>query len=131
MTTKQKNAVNELRRKGVSYPQIAKELGIPFNTLKSWCYRNKLTEDDCTKETTIKCKNCGQNVVDTYGTKPRLFCSKECKQQWWNKHRKTRESKRMTVKKCPNCGTIFSSYISENRIYCSQDCYQRGRKNDE
>ena len=127
MTTKQKNAINELRRKGLSYPQIAKELSIPFNTLKSWCYRNKLNEDDCIKETTIKCKNCGQNVVDTSGTKPRLFCSNECKQRWWNEHRKVRQSQKMIAKKCPNCGTIFTSYVSENRIYCTMECYQGGR----
>lgn len=46
MTNEQKLMIEVYRRKGVGYKQIAKELGISLNSVKSYCRRNKLQNED-------------------------------------------------------------------------------------
>ena len=42
MTTEQKNRVTALRKAGIGYTKIAREVGISENTVKSYCRRNGL-----------------------------------------------------------------------------------------
>lgn len=46
MTKEEKIQIEDYRRKGIGYKQIAKELGISPNSVKSYCRRNKLQNED-------------------------------------------------------------------------------------
>ena len=67
-----KTRILELRAKGLVYREIAEQLGMSVNTVKSICNRNKGV-----------CKNCGTALV---GRKEKIFCSGKCRLQWWYAH---------------------------------------------
>ena len=69
------------------------------------------------------CKNCGKPVEQTAGIKHRIFCSKKCRQEWWNSHPEAVKQKAIYVFTCPNCGNAFTVYGNKNRKYCSHSCY--------
>ena len=50
MTDEQKLMIETYRRKGVGYKQIAKELEMSPNSVKSYCRRNKLGNEDLKKD---------------------------------------------------------------------------------
>ncbi len=43
MTDQEKRAISAMRKKGKGYSDIAKQLDIPLNTVKTFCRRNNLT----------------------------------------------------------------------------------------
>ena len=45
MTNEQKLMIEAYRRNGVGYKQIAKELGLSPNSVKSYCRRNNLSNE--------------------------------------------------------------------------------------
>jgi len=122
MTTAQKDKIISMRKQKATYAAISQEVGIPVNTIKTFCRRNKMVTDATINKPV--CKNCGGKLTDTPGAKPRLFCSDACKQAWWNKHRKERVSKKITTHTCPTCGKVFADYVGANRKFCSQECYR-------
>ena len=122
MTKAQKEKIISLRKQKATYATISQEIGIPVNTIKSFCSRNGVSAEP--QHPKNVCKHCGAVLAETSGTKPRLFCCDSCKQAWWNNHRKERVSKRMTTHTCPTCGRVFMDYVGANRKYCSQECYR-------
>ena len=43
MTVEQKRKIEELRRQGLGYCTVAKQVGLPSNTVKTFCRRNNLS----------------------------------------------------------------------------------------
>ena len=92
MTTEQKNQIAQLRKAGKSLTQIADEIGIPRNTVKTFCRRIGLTGDTesmpelvITDESVVKpCQFCGKPLVQMPGRKEKRFCSDACRTHFWN-----------------------------------------------
>lgn len=129
MTNEQKEIITTLRKKGLSYTAVSNETGLSVNTVKSFCRRNGLATER-PKDDVPRCKNCGGIVGASSGIRPRLFCSDQCKQTWWNKHRHERVSKCIVSHVCRTCGKPFTDYSGANRKYCSQACYRERNMHD-
>ena len=128
MTDEQKELIEAYRRKGVGYKQIAKELELSPNSVKSYCRRNKLSTEDLKRtDEESSCEQCGTIIHQVKGRKRKRFCSDKCRNLWWNSH--LDQVKRKTVYEyvCPVCGNPFSVYGNSKRKYCSHDCYVIGR----
>lgn len=130
MNAMQKEAIRQMRYQQLGYAQIARELGLPVNTVKSHCFRNGLTPDGL-RATLAFCQHCGKPITEKSKTRPRKFCSIGCKTAWWNLHRYERQSDKLTNYVCSVCGKTFTDYGSNNRRFCSQDCYQKRGGHDE
>ena len=94
MTPEEKNRLYALRKAGRSYTEIADEMGISKNTVKTYCRRTGLTP---TAEVAPSaqalenragkiCPYCGKPVVQILGRKEKKFCSDICRNRWWNNH---------------------------------------------
>ena len=78
-----KDKILELRRKGLSYKQIVKEIGCSPSTVAFHCKKNNLTniglnERKKEKRGTKICENCGVEFSLNGINKERKFCNKEC-----------------------------------------------------
>ena len=122
MTELQKKQIMGMRKGKATYATISETLGIPVSTIKTFCRRNGMVNESFKGKPC--CKNCGAELTNTPKARPRLFCSDQCKQTWWNKHRYERSSVKITPHTCPTCGKLFSDYTGANRKYCSQQCYR-------
>lgn len=128
MTKEQKLRIEELRKAGMGYKQIANETGVSLNNVKSYCRRNELQSNNL-QNSDIKsiCVQCGEPMVHIPKKKQKRFCSDDCRRRWWNAH--PDQVKRGTIHSivCPGCGKEFSVYGNPNRKYCSHSCYVRVR----
>lgn len=134
MTDREKESVSRMRRRGFGYADIARALGIPDGTVKTYCKRNCLQDADL--ELTygawrdfavpLECRQCGKPLVQGERHKPRSFCSDSCRLAWWNSHRNEVRRKGAHVMACAICGEAFSSY-DPNRKFCSTSCYVQSR----
>ena len=89
MTHEQKCTIAELRSKGATYAKIGEALGISKDTVKSYCRRNNLSapQDTPASDTAPSvCRECGAPLVQTEKQKTRIFCSRECRENWWHSH---------------------------------------------
>jgi len=78
-----KEKILELRKKGLSYKEIKKELGCSMSTISYNCKRNGLSnigiiEDKKIKRGTKICEKCGKEFSLTGVRKSQKFCNKEC-----------------------------------------------------
>lgn len=83
--------IAELRHENYSYQFIADTLGMPMNTVKSICRRQGFIATGSRKTKAEKqnaplCKNCG--IVLVGGRDNRLFCSNNCRAEWWKNNKK-------------------------------------------
>lgn len=128
MTDEQKNMIEMYRRKGVGYKQIAKEMGISANSVKSYCRRNSLNSDALKEQQQESiCENCGKSIEQQKGKKRKRFCCDKCRNQWWNSHLEQVQRKANYEFICPVCKKTFSVYGNSKRKYCSHSCYIIGR----
>ena len=121
----QKQTITELRQQGLGFAEIAGKLHLPRDTVKSFCYRNKIiigASDDIDK-----CRNCGTPLTQTKGTKKRVFCSPECRTKWWHTHPEHIRQKAVYGFVCAGCGKHFKAYGNNHRKYCSHACYINAR----
>lgn len=116
MNDTQKAKIEKLRREGLGYMKIAKELNLPVNTLKSYIRRHPLGDDHL-------CLNCGKPVKQNKGRKEKKFCSDECRLHWWNAHRDLVKHKNEETIVCAYCHKPFTVYGKNHRKYCSFECY--------
>jgi len=130
MTTAQKQAIQEMRHRQLGYAEIAKELGLSANTVKSYCFRNGLNNEALASRSDI-CRNCGKLITEKSKTRPRKFCCIQCKRAWWNAHRYDRVSQNQTVYTCATCGKTFTDYSNAHRKFCSQTCYRERSAHDD
>lgn len=131
MTEYQREKTIEMRNAGCGYSEIAKELSISRDTIKTFC-RRKNIEDGCSdkvekKENAACCSECGKPLVSTPGKKPKRFCNSVCRQKWWNAHQNLPGRKAIYEYVCPVCGKPFTAYGNSRRKYCSHDCYIKAR----
>ena len=134
MTNEQKNRISSLRKEGHSYSQVAQELGINENTVKTFCRRNGLTGDAGKMPEPVfqgitqkPCRQCGKTVIHYPGRKEKKFCCDACRNKWWNSHLGQVKRKAMYEYTCPSCGSTFYAYSNRNRKYCSHECYVEAR----
>jgi len=123
MTAEQRESIEFMRRKGLSYPRIGAELGLSVNTVKSYGRRAKICKDLCMR--------CRKPLAEVARRKSRKFCSDECRIIWWKKHRHLMKKKAFYPMVCAYCGCDFQSYGNKNRKYCGRDCYIKDRFGEE
>ena len=133
MTAKEKSDILTLREEGRTISQIAEELHIPFNTVKSYLYRHskpipekkmKAAESapEHFEDKNLKsCLYCGKPVLQDPHRKEKKFCCASCRIRWWNHNSSQSKGKAVSEKKCAACGQTFRAYGS--RKYCSHTCY--------
>ena len=132
MTDKQKKEIERLRGEQYSYNRISAMLGIPLNTIKTYCRRHDLGGNIVEKTSTItkgnaKCLMCGVAVAQNIGRKEKKFCSDICRNKWWNSHLDLVNRKANYKYACPCCKREFTVYGNSHRKYCSHECYIRDR----
>lgn len=119
--------VQSLREAGYSYSRIANVLGVPKNSVKSYCNRFgiHLGAGDSISDADglLRCRQCGGVILCEKHHAEKRFCSSECRMRWWNAHRNRAISKASQTTVCANCRRVFCSYIGEHRKYCSHRCY--------
>lgn len=78
--------VNDLFESGMKGADIARELNIPYNTVKSYLRRKKVQVE--TKVVVVekeKCKCCGNPIDQPIGKKHKDFCCDYCRVKYWRK----------------------------------------------
>ena len=123
MTREQQEKIRRMRLQIIPYAQIAKELGIAKNTVKSYCYRNGLHTEVVTQKNGT-CLECGK-PLKAKKTRPPVYCSNVCKIRYWRVHR---ENPNLVEYVCEHCGRVFEASPNPPRKYCSIECY-RNRNN--
>ena len=123
MTEAQKQQIMELREKGFVFADIAKELGISVNSVKSFYRRHTCTAPAETPHSENLCKQCGAELVNTPGHRQKIFCSPVCRQKYWLEHGEQMQHNSLVTINCPVCGRAFSDYKGHHRKYCSHACY--------
>lgn len=121
MTNLEKDQIMDLREKGYGYTKIANKMGISVNTIKSFCRRSKEVKPK--EDNKHYCKCCGKVVKQTKGRKEKKFCSRECRQKWWNSHLDKVNRKAYEKKICLKCGKEFLVYGSAPKKFCTHSCY--------
>ena len=126
MTRGEKLLIAQYRAQGMGYTAIAGALGLPKNTVKSFCQRNGLGKDTTVFAKPIPdhiCRQCGKPLEQSVHRKIRRFCSDACRLAWWHTHRDhSRNAKRRV---CPTCQKEFTT--DRRQTYCSHTCYIRMR----
>jgi len=118
MTGEQKQQIFLLRKKGLSFSKISEQMGISRNTIKTFCWRNALSDGEMEKPYYNRgyrgfCKQCGKQLEQ----KPKS------RQIWWSEHDGVMKRKSQVKSICQHCGKEFLSYSSQHRKFCSHDCY--------
>ena len=126
MTEEVKTKIENMRRNGLKAVKIAQELGLPYNTVKSYLRRAGITRKNISSEKTadvkLFCPICGMRITKIPGRKGRRFCSDACRIYYWNNTRLERYPK-----VCPTCGKEFVAREKRTK-YCCEKCYHEGRK---
>ena len=118
MTVLQKGQIWALRGQGLSYLEIADNVGVSRNTIKTFCRRNAIEAVAASEETKQKdikdqCQHCGQSLQRARSTKK--FCSDACRMA----HHK---ANRLPTAVCVHCGRAFNDNGNRKRKYCSVKC---------
>ena len=132
MTADQKEQIQQMRQKGLSYLQIASALNISENTIKSYCRRNNLATIKSPKPQAVKeiqgsCKHCGKPLTRGAKGPPRKFCSEKCRRAWWKANDSQLNRKAYYTLICSECGQKFESYGNRTRKFCGHACYIKNR----
>ena len=64
MTVNERNRVIELQHKGYGYKRIASAIGLPVNTVKSFCSRHPIRDDEILELKGL-CRNCRTPIEQT------------------------------------------------------------------
>ena len=136
MTEQQKSIIKTLREQNFSYNAIAKAMGVTVATVKSYCQRSGLAgnrkeafraQSDTPLPLPTFCRCCGQQITQKEKVKRRIFCSNECRVNWWNSHLEQVKRRNPHVGNCLCCGNEFIWYGSKTKKFCSHACYIRHR----
>ncbi len=127
MTNEQKEKIQEMRHNGISYTTIAEMIGIPRETIKSYCRRigmytpaKKPIKEGC-------CRNCGTPIVQNPKARKKVFCSADCRLAWWKANPQPTMNTEQYQYTCQHCGKLFTAYGTTPRKYCSHSCYISAR----
>ena len=137
MTGEQKQQIYMLRKKGLPFADIAGRLGLPRNTVKTFCWRNGLSDTEMKKPQGNRgfkgfCKQCGKTLEQKSKSRPKKFCCDKCRSAWWSENFLQLNRLTLLTLKCESCGAEFSCYPSQRKRFYSHACYinHRYRKND-
>lgn len=122
MTAHEEQQIKALQAQGYGYKKIATVLGMPINTIKSYCRRQSQKEDPVEHEKGL-CQNCGAAVNQSPSRKEKKFCSDKCRVAWWKKHHANHKTAAQQKIACSVCGKTFICYPSTKKKYCSRACY--------
>lgn len=134
MTDEQKNRIRALRQSGCSYRQVADDLLISVNTVKSFCRRDPEINGNNGSEAQIQpkavipreegtCRFCGKPLVMIPGKRKKEFCNSRCRSRYWTAHRNEITHRTVHTFHCAYCGKEFTVYGKTGRKYCSSECY--------
>lgn len=129
LTERQKEEVAGLRWAGLGYTAVAKKMGMPKETVRSFCRRNGLAGEMArtVQPSDGQCRECGRGLQQKEGVKRRVFCCKECREKWWHSHPEQIRQRAVYSFTCAGCGAAFTAYGDARRKYCSHSCYIRAR----
>ena len=125
MTENDKKIILQMRKRGLSYGSIAKQLNLNENTIKTFFRRGSF------KQIGLSCLLCGNDLLPTLKGRKRKFCSEECRRQWWKTHEELKNRKTFYTIICAYCGKTFESYGNKKKRYCNHACYINARYYDE
>ena len=129
MTETERSRIVELQHQGYGYKKISTLTGLPLSTVKSFCARHPVRDEDIAERNNL-CRNCLKPLEQTPHHRKRNFCSDVCRMAWWNAHPE-RVNRRAYYKLiCKNCGTEFTSYGNDHRVFCSRACYAQYRRKE-
>ncbi len=123
MSENNKSRILLMREQQCSYGSIAKELGIPINTVKSCIHRARKEQNGKGRQEISsyrQCKQCGRALKKTEHHKARLFCSDRCRSIWWNANRDLSIRPAAHQQVCKFCGSSFFTYHGK---FCSRACF--------
>ena len=139
----EREKVRELRMREMGCADIAKQLDIPegiviLHCLKLGlpatgpCRRLPLPEEDeewlryhRREPKYANCPVCGKKIIQPLIGRPKKFCSRTCKNKFWNDRWRAEKEKHGRQAVCENCGEIFYA-VNEGKKpqrFCCQDCY--------
>lgn len=113
-----KQRVIDMRARGATYGDIARETKLSRNTVKSICRRATI---EISVGESRGCEQCGQ-VLETESW-ARRFCSDACRLAWWHAHPEQLNRQAIYSFTCHGCGTSFEAYGNKGRKYCTHACY--------
>lgn len=128
MTNVQKEKIIVQRQAGSSYKEIAEQLDLSVNTVKSYCQRHELQTYVKVKNRVRLCMQCHAEIPQTPKRKAKKFCCDKCRQLWWTAHSNLINRVSIVNHTCPICGKSFQAYQSKQRIYCSRTCYGKSKE---
>lgn len=124
MTNIEKNKIRLLQKKGYGYKRIAVEIGLPVNSVKTYCRRHPV---ESTVDPALSgCEFCGKEIKQPPHRKTKRFCSDACRMAWWKEHPDQINRVATYSYICPECGISFTNR-NRGRIYCSRACYAQAR----
>ena len=132
MTDIQRRLIEKLRGEGYGYTAVADKVGMPKETVKSYCrYHNLNGKRAKGSETRIskKCLFCGNDLTMTPHKRLKKYCSDTCRMAWWNSHPEKVNRKKMYEHICLLCGNTFMSKNS-NQKFCCRSCYSISRRKE-
>lgn len=124
MTNIEKSKIQLLQKKGYGYKRIALEVGLPVNSVKTYCRRHPV--EISIDPATSGCEHCGKEINQPPHRKTKRFCSDTCRMAWWKAHPDQISRVPRYHYVCPECGIRFTSR-NRGRIYCSRACYAHAR----
>ena len=133
MMDAQKDRIRQMKAGGFGYIKIARELGLPENTVKSFCRREGLNRKAPDKGAPVTeagigtCPCCGAEVVQNPGRKAKRFCSDKCRNKWWSSHPEQAGRRADYAFVCAYCKKPFTAYGNAGRKYCSHASYVADR----
>ena len=119
-----KNRIFELRMKGICYADIARELSVNASTVRMYCNKNQLTNQDIEKLSICIC--CGIKIDQPKKGGRKVFCSERCRSAWRRSTHRLEETVYHHV--CVGCGVHFKTRGNKSQRYCSVRCYHNHRK---
>ena len=125
MTLEQKHLIDQYRQSGMKYSEIARTIGLPETTVKSYCYRNPISVP-APKSNEPICPQCGKPIVSGK-YRPRRFCSDACRNKYWLAHHDAAACPTAVKATCQHCRKPFTDYANRHRKYCSHPCYIAAR----
>lgn len=126
MTGNERTAIERMRRSGLSYQEIADNLAIRKEAVRSYCRNHNINPDVDAIHDKDVCPICGKPLKEYSGRgRRRRFCSDHCRMEWWKNRpsEKGHDITRIRVYRCAECGKLFRGYGSAERKYCSHECY--------
>lgn len=76
MPIQTRRTIEQMRMSGLGPTQIARQLGLSVNTVKSHIQRHMRPED--------RCPVCGKPVMHFPSHRKKKYCSDRCRSQFWN-----------------------------------------------